>query len=109
MTRQNAAGSPPCSPSIPVEVAAKIARNIVQRALSGGEFRNEEGYVRWTEVDRLFETEMMASSNGEMIWDGQLQPAYERKLRLIESQFRAWPEPAASEACSILANNCLPS
>ena len=95
--------------SIPVEVAAKVADNIVGRALSTREFRTPEGHIRWGAVEEAFLAEMTAAANGETSpWDGALEPWKERKLRLIDSRFRDWPEPARSEALSILANGCLP-
>lgn len=98
-------GCPACYPSLPVFVASKVAREIVARAISTNEFRTKDGFIKWGEVDHVFESEMLAASSGEVQpWDGQLQPGYERKLRMINEKFRHWPEPAASECCDILAN-----
>lgn len=93
-----------CYPSLPVQVAAKIARDIMARVLQG-EFNSDRGFTKWGEVDLAFESEMLEASDGQtMPWDGQLQPAYERKLRKIHERFRDWPEQAAKECCDILAN-----
>jgi len=93
--------------SIPVEVAAKIARDIVQKALSGEDFLNKNGYTQWGQVSKAFEEEMMKVSDTDIIWNGQSEPEYEKKIRLIDSRFRNYPEPAKSEICDILANNSL--
>ena len=93
--------------SIPVEVAAKIAGDIVGRALAGykADFKSESGYIQWGKVLRAFREEMEAASNGKItIWDGRLEPISERKLRKIEAIFRDWPEPACEQCLQILAN-----
>jgi len=102
-----------CSAAIPVDVAAKIANDMIIEALSGrGRFamKHDDGmtYTRWGLVGREIRKAFESVSEDKIVWNGQFEPENERRVRLMDERCRDWPEPAKSEAISILANGCLP-
>jgi len=116
MNTENATPSTPvhahCSAAIPVDVAAKIANDIIMEALSGrGRFAMEHAdgntYTRWGLVGREIRKAFEEVSEDTVVWDGQFEPYNERRVRLMDERCRDWPEPAKTEAISILANGRL--
>jgi len=101
------------SAAIPVDVAAKIANDMIIEALSGrGRFamKHADGntYTRWALVGQEIRRAFEKVSEDTIVWNGQFEPENERRVRLVDERCRDWPEPAKSEAISILANGCLP-
>jgi len=102
-----------CSAAIPVDVAAKITNDMIIEALSGhGRFamKHTDGntYTRWALVGREIRRAFEKVSDNTIVWNGQFEPENERRVRLMDERCRDWPEPAKSEAISILANGRLP-
>jgi hypothetical protein len=96
--------------SIPVKVASEVIAGVLRQALSTYEFRDGEGHLRCGLVQKKIEQEMLRIADGRdstMLWSSRLESDYQRKLRLIESRFRDWPEPARTEVSHILANGTL--
>lgn len=99
--------------SVPVDVASKIANEMIIEALSGrGRFamNHPDGntYTRWGMVGREIQKALEEASEGQtIVWNGQFEPENERRVRLFDERCRDWPEPAKSEAISILANGCV--